>query len=630
MGKKQLSFCEDTYFEFNNLKAFLILGLSIVYYVGFILSSDLIHSIHVTSIDVNSLSPWEKWTVSDNDGIELYIMAISFPILLFCVYSISISKKIKIESFQSRNVLFVYFTFLFLILNVYLISSIHLNVVSLLLFLSTLLFFYLLFYVSKLHLSNVAKLILNIVLFLFVIILGLFINNNASILDYSYIMGPTNKLLEGERLGTFFIQYDILTSMIVLCMQKMHLLIQQMQLIMIIIFAIWILLYKKLVVKLFQNKIVIYSFIFVLLIFRGIAIQGGPVFIPQTGPMRLDLWVPLLLVLLSFGFESIITAIIFSLAYLCDDVFGLLYLLLYLFSLIAFRYSEFKMKRLTTYFLLSIPVVIALIIHFILFKTIASPAGKLYANLHLGFTPIMPFSVFWLLVLIIPICLYILIQEKKQVSFTLFILGLLCIQLIYFFGRSHENNLRNISGIIVFIIFLTIDKIYSSIENRRLMHFIMSLLLSCIVIYNNKVFRNLRYIIKDKINYGIFREYNIEKQIQKNATYLKTLHTNKILFISDYDGYLNYRLGYRQIGFYSPFSINLKNDETVTFLYNEIKDGYRLIIYPASISPFIKIEDCLVPYNIELKKKANGIKFQIVSLQNNLEELQLIRIQKSN
>ena len=618
----QLSFCEDTYFEFNILKAFILLLLSLSFYIAFLFSSSFIQSFQITPINLEILSPWLKSIVKENDGIELYVMTAIFPLFLLLSYFISTSKRIKDFSTRKAELFFLYLFLLFFFVTIF--ESIQWNNVCILIICLSLLLSFLIFKIEVLHFTVWSRFFITILFFIFLIVLGLFINENPSVMDYSFFLGPNNKLLDGQCLGTFFIQYDLLTSLLLLVMQKMHFIVQEMHYVMIILFAFWILLYKKLAVTVFKNKTVIIYFILILILIRGLAIQGGPVSLPQTGPMRLDLWVPLLLIILSYGFETFFTALIFSLAYFLDDVFGFLYLGMYILFILTFFALNYSRKNVIVLIKLSIPIIFVLFIHFIVFKTISSPAGKLYSNFHIGFTPILPNSFFWSIIFVIPICLYLLIQDNKNIRITLFVFGILCIQLIYFFGRSHENNLRNISGIFIFILFFAIDRFYSAITEKKSFHFAFAFFLCLVLISYNKTLRDLRYTIKNKINTGVFCKYNFEKQFQIDADYLKTLKTKKILFISDYDSYLNYRFGYKQIGYYSPFLINLRNDVTVRFLYEKISEGYRLIIYPAVLSPYIKIEDCMIPYNGELNKITKRSKFILVQRNKNLKELLLV------
>lgn len=607
--------------EFSNLKAFALLGLSALFYVAYLATCGIFHNIDA-STDLKAISPWLVRCALENDGIELYVMTLAMPLFLFGAYLISISKRLNSPLLQKPWVLWFYLLIPIMAFALQLVRREPLYFRSFVLFLFATFFAYSFYYLAKINVSKWVRLV-NGGFFLFLIFYGFVINDNADIYNYGYLIGPANKLLQGETLGSFYIQYNFLITSITMIMLKMHFLVHQMQVVMIVIFALWIMLYKNLASNIFQNKIIVFYFIAALLIVRGIAILGGPISAPQVSPLRLDLWVPILLVVLYWGYESMVTSICFSMMYLFDDVFGFFYLCLYLFSIVIIYYNKYSQTgenplstKTLKYF---VPALIAALIHFAIFKTLTSPAGKIYSDYHLGFLPIARSSSFWLMVWMLPVCLYFLIQDKKNKGLILFIFGLVCIQLTYFFGRSHENNLLNISGIFIFILFLAIDRLYSHVTKKQIGILLISLLIGFIVLNYNQSIWEAKLNLKNKIENGIVYEDPMESQIRSDGEYLKTLHTEKIILITEFDSYINYRLGYKQVGFFSPFYANIENAETVNFLYKQLKKGYRLIAYPGLIIPA-----CFKPYNIELAKITKTETFTLDYLQNNLMELKLV------
>jgi hypothetical protein len=612
--------------EFNNLKAFTLLGLSALFYVAYLSTCGVFHKIYAYT-DLNAISPWlVRWAL-ESDGIELYVMTLAMPLFLSAAYLISISKTLNNPLFQKPWVIAFYLIIPISLFALNLVYKEPIYFMSIMLFLLATIFSYSLYYATKINVSKRVQWIINSVYFLFLLGYGFALNSGASIIDYGYLIGPANKLLQGEKLGSFYMQYNLLTTSLSMIMQKMHLLANEMQIVFITIYVLWIMLYKKLATVLFQNKVIVLYFLTAILLVRGASVWGGHILVPQVSPLRLDLWVPLLLVVLYFGYESMVTAILFALMYLLDDMFGFLYLGLYLFSIVIIYYAKYKQTNINSFPIKEmkcfVPALIAALIHYAIFNTFTTPAGKTYAAYHLGFMPIALSSSFWLMVWMLPVCLYLLIQNKQSKGLILFIFGLVCIQLTYFFGRSHDNNLLNISGIFVFILFLSIDRLYSNIKKQQIGIAIISLLIGAIVLnYNSSIWRALNNVIENKIVNGIVYIEPLESQIRKNGEYLKTLNTDKIIFVTDYDSYLNYRLGYKQVGYYSPFLANIENTETVKFLFAEIRNGYRLIVFPSlqySIFP-----ESIEPYNTELAKITRSETFTLDSLQNNLMELKLV------
>jgi len=610
---------------FSNAKAFALLIWSALFYLLYLACSDLIHQTWIAPIDTTTLTPWIAKTVKP-DGIELYLMTLAMPLFLFGAYLISVSgclNKLNIL-FQKPWITALYFLIPATLFTLHYLRKETVDFRSFVLFITAVIGSFAFYYLKKIKLSVWVRWILEIMLFILLVFFGFTINNLPSIFDYGYLIGPARKLLQGEVPGSFFMQYNFFTTFSVLIMLKLQLLIHQMYLIFMVVFITWIFLYKHLAKAFFMNNIIVSYFLIALLLIRGVAILGGAVAVPQVGPLRLDLWVPLLMVVLYFGFESKITALSFSTMYLFDDVFGFLYLCLYLFLLfiiLCARYKETGKSILSVRLLhYLIPIAIAFLIHFLVFGTLTSPAGKIYSDYHIGFLPISPKSSFWLMVWLLPVCLYLLVQEKKNRGLVFFIFGLVCIQLTYFFGRSHDNNLRNISGIFLFVLFWAIDKLYSAVSRKQFTAMLISLLIGFMVLnYNAFVLKALMNISKFSLD-TVLAEHPKEMQLRSDGLYLKTLTTDKILIISGEDAYINYRLGYRQIGYFSPFAANLKILETTRFLYYQTKKQYRLIAYPGNIFPA-----CMESLNNEMAIISKNEQFVADSLQNNLFEIRLIK-----
>ena len=611
-------------FNINYLKLYILLGLSISFYLVYLFSSDFIHKTQFSKIDLTSISPWAVHSVLICDGVELFVMTFVMPFFLLCTFLISKSSKLENISLQKDWLFYSYLLFPISLYVINVLAKESLTIISLIVFLVGFIISYFIFHIAKQQFSKLEYIIGNVLFGVFLIVYGFFINSTASFYDYCLLIGPANKVLEGETIGKFFMLYNVITTALIACFLKFHLLIYQMHLIMIIIFAFWMFFYKKLAQTLFENKGVVYSFMITLLIIRGLAVSGGPISIPQVSPLRMDLWVPLLIIVSLVGFESIFTAIIFSVFYLFDDVFGFFYQSLYLFSLVIIFYFKFRKSneiQLLSKLKYFIPALISLAIHFIIFNSIMSPSGKLFSKYHFDFLPISFFSSFWLLVYMLPVCFYLLLKSSKNQPIVLFSFGLVCIQLTYFFGRSADNNLNNISGIFIFILFYTIDILYTLSKNKKNAIVLICLLIGLIFLNYNSLIRDLRYTIKDKIEQGPFRKYNYEKKIERDIRFIKSLKTDKIIFLSEYDSYLYYRLGFKSTGFYTPFQINIKNDETVSFLYKKLNEEYRLITYSG---PYISLPKCMNLYNKELCKIDSSKKFILCYLRNDIMELKMI------
>jgi hypothetical protein len=206
----------------------------------------------------------------------------------------------------------------------------------------------------------------------------------------------------------------------------------------------------------------------------------------------------------------------------------------------------------------------------------------------------------------------------------LFILGIACIQLTYFFGRSDEHNLRNISGIIVFILFLTIDTIYSLSSRKKA-------IILATVLFVGGIAANFSSTIIDKVNLSLSKIKSgkliepdpVEKQLAMQGNYLKSIDPEKIIVLSVFDSYIIYRLGYRQIGYFSPFYANYSGSQTISFLKDHFKKGYRMIIFQSSPYTF---EDEVGPLNNNPAMIRDKVKFILDSKKLSTLELRNLKI----
>jgi len=574
----------DEDLKFNSTQIFFLHVLFIIFYVLFNALSATIYHIEANP-DIHNINPWLSEYLKDNDGIELYVLTLAMPAYLLLGLFIVEKINFRLKYLSIIGIRLFYFLLVCLFFSsAFLKATHHLKIDIdniLIVFLLVSAISISIIKLSKRSLPFWSKLLLLFSFLIFLFLLGLLINSPPSIFDYSYYIGPANKIIDGEKLGTFYMQYNVFGTYLFVLMQKFDLRVHEMFVVLILIFSLWIFLYRKTALLLFQNKTYVFLFLFTLIIIRCVAISGGPVSIPQVSAIRMDLWVPVLLVLLIYGFESSVTASAFSICYLLDDVFGFMYLTLYvlmLFMLFIKRGAgSFHFRQL----LILLPIILSFIIHFLVFGSISSPAGKMYSNLHLGFMPVSKFSSFWLIALLLTMCLYVLYQSRKNQITHLFILGIACIQLTYFFGRSHEHNLLNISGIFIFILFLTLDRLYThSYRNKNILNATIILIIGIGLNYSSDIDGKWHMALRKIRTLSFVEPDPHEKELAITGNYLKSFETDKIIILSEADGYINYRLGYQQIGYFSPFFANVFTDETVAFLKYQLNQGYRLIVYP--------------------------------------------------
>lgn len=608
---------------FDNTALFILSFLFLIFYTLFLIFYDVIHN--SGNVDTSNITPWmTSWTL-ENDGFELYVMTVAMPTyLLLCYISIRFI-NLKVKWLSSRKYLIAYLLIMLIILcfnTIYKTSSFYV-LFGLFTILIVILCSYFSFYYLNIRPNKTTRSTIKAMIFLLLFLVCLLTSANPIIFDYSFFIGPANKILQGEKLGSFYIQYNLIGTYLFALMQKLDIKIHEMHLILICILVFWIYLYCKVAKLLFNNQIIIYLFILTLILVRYLSVTGGPVAHPQVGPLRLDLWVPLLIVFVYFGLNSIVSSVSFSIGYLADDIFGLMYLCLYLFILIIDKIINKKndLFKFRDFTLFLFPL-LAFILHYFIFNSFGSIAGKLYSDYHIGFLPISISSSFWILAWILPVCLYMLLQKEKNILLIVFIFGISCIQLTYFFGRSHDHNLINISGIFILILFLTIDKLFSSQPDKKIFLAFVVVLISGIAInFNSNLRHKASFVISNIKSPSIIDPRPIENIIEHQKKYLKSLNYSKINIISDVDPYINYRLGFNQIGYFSPFYANIRIDSLIDSLESITKNKYHIILYSYHGGDNLKNQLSSLNDNNFLLKK--GIRIDFTNLEYGLSELKI-------
>ena len=233
--------------------------------------------------------------------------------------------------------------------------------------------------------------------------------------DYNFFIAPALKFLQGEPLGSFYLQYGLGEIVLFKYMLTLGLKLHHMQIIQSIIFSCWYFLYYFLALKLFKEKFFIFLFLLSLVLFRFIATPYHPILSPQGNMMRLDLWVPLFIIVIYFKILSPVTSLAFSTAYVFDNFFGFLYFLVYLsviFALSVLKKLQNERIHIKTMILILVPVIASVFFQYHYFGSLFSPSAKLVDDLDYWQMNISPHSMFWVSILVLGLFLYI-IQKKN-------------------------------------------------------------------------------------------------------------------------------------------------------------------------------------------------------------------------
>lgn len=432
--------------------------------------------------------------------------------------------------------------------------------------------------------------------------------------DFNFFVGPALKLHQGEPLGSFFIQYGILEIYLFKFMIDLGLKLHHMQLTLALIFICFLFLYYKVAKSQIKDRFLVYLFMFSLIIFRFLALKFHTISSPQATPMRLDLWVPLFLITSKFGFFSPISSASFALAYIADDVFGFVTLSVYITAIAFLTIRAVLVKEIVNFknlFLLFIPITSAFLIHLYFFKSITSPAAKLFNELQYWRLVISPYSMYWPFLLIFPLFLYLTLTRKNQFQkqLSVFLLGLALVEMIYFFGRSHENNLMATSGILLLIFFMTLERLKEFYKKGISIYVAPIVLIMAITImFSQNIILNLTTAFERLKSGQIFKENRIDRDIDQNPVFMESYQTKKIYLMGFNDAYLNYRYNLNQVGYYSPFVANLFKKETIKLLEDLESMDYVILYEEGSWFNIAEYNDYLKNTNIEfLSEKSKSL-----------------------
>ncbi len=397
----------------------------------------------------------------------------------------------------------------------------------------------------------------------------------AFVYDYGFVMGPAGHLLQGEAWDSFYQQYGLAQTLFFAAMMKAGLSVQGMQIGVAGLFAVWLFCFRGLARALIADPMLRRLFVATVILVRFAAFRTYPFNFPQTSVARLELWAPLALCWARFGPASPLTAWAFGAAYLGDSQFGALLCGAYIAAVLAgmaWKHPAFAGLGPRRVAALVFPGALACAFHVAVFHSPVSTAGKLYFSLRIDMLPIEAHSLFWPLAWLLAACLAACLRKRQPLE--LFLFPVLVIQLMYFFGRSHENNLLNVAGIILLILFVGLDRVAeikaSAAISRRVA---WALILATTVVFGGGI-RGRFGRMAANLSADRWTERSPEEALADGLEKFVAAHSDRhILWVSPFDAYLNYRFGVPAVGFWSPFAAHIDVDETSGFLKERLGAG---------------------------------------------------------
>lgn len=566
----------------------------------------------------DDLTPWIRACTNEHDGVEIYALYIMVFVNIACTFAVSsligrlTGKKIRriILSLCAAGAIIHCVTIGFIppmnSLQNSPLSDIILQ--SLLIMLITFPLIALLYYLQR-HSPRWAV----VTAALLVVPTCFLATQPISWQDYSYIFAPALRLINGAALSDIYFQYDLLLSLLAAGWMKLNLELYPFQVLGQASYYLALLGVFIFSAKIFQKKELAVFLLGALVLGRIYASPWDAILLFQVTPLRLDLWLPLLVLVYYLGAFHWTVGLLCGLLLIFHKTFGIIYSVAYvqlLLALFSIEYFDDKKKGVMLNSLIkygkrcAAPITImaiASIASYFLFKN--NEYGNFsgyYQKIGIGFIPIEITSFYWYVPAMISIVVTLLFKLRKKVPAAYLTTGILLTfcaigNSIYFFGRSHEHNILNISIVLLFLFFFMLDLIArlhsehtsssstpSFLRKHGVIVVAAVLIIVIIVSYSSNIANKGRIqFLNAKNSKGIY-PLELGKDFYDYVAKIKksTNNSNKVYFIHHADFIFYYFGGYTPVGYCNPFETWIFTKDLNRFLQGLLDNGYYLVCGP--------------------------------------------------
>jgi len=586
-----------------------------VLYFGYFLLAPWIWSQN-QSFRADEIAVWQLLWLQDRDGIELYTLYIMMFLDLFLVYLLSYVWR-RNSAKTNRNLLF-----LPLVVACVFVGSVGfhppMNTLAsrtapdILIRSFTLMLAILLMIALLHHLQQYSKFLVLAVAS--ILLIPVCFTSTAPIewYDYSFVLAPSLSLLQGSSISDVYFPYDLLLSLFGLAWMKLHLELNSFQVIGQCAYYLLCLGIFAFSMRWFLDKRLP---VFLLITLVLVRIYAGPfdsVHAFQLTPLRIDLWVILLILVYFKGPYHWSVGLSCGLMLLLHKNFGIIYAAAYIQLLLTLCYLEASMhssisldtltkacgnllRKNSRNFTL---MLLGICANYLLFRE-ANEAGRLsFENLRISFTKISEHSFYWYVVIVSGMSFTLLMRLRSRLSGNYLATSLCLIYLaignsLYFFGHSHENAIIVLSAVLLLLFFLLLDLAGCYLGSdtaeesksivRRNQGIIMSLvLIITITIWNgDNITRKATVQAQNVLKNQFVYPSAVPKQAILNViSEVKSVTGDnpRVYFVGDYDLLFYYFGGYAQVGYYNPVYSWISRYEFIRFLQGLVDRGYFLVV----------------------------------------------------
>ena len=445
--------------------------------------------------------------------------------------------------------------------------------------------------------------------------------------DYSFMLSPALRLLHGAGISEIYLPYDLLLSLIGWGWMKLRLDINAFQVIGQCVYYLLLLGMFVFSRRWFQDKRLPVFLLVALVLVRIYAGPGDAVHSFQLTPLRLDLWLILLALVYFKGPYHWSAGLFCGLLLFFHKNFGIIYSAAYVqlvLTLCILQADMFSGKILKTILIKLgelakknyhnfVFILAGALAHYLLFRNVSVSSDFNFESLGISFTKIAANSFYWYAVVVAGLLFTLLLRLRAVVSGNYLAAGIGLVYLVignslYFFGRSHENNIINISAILLLLFFLLLDvagRFLAEVQgattrppfiHRNLTIIVALAFITSITIWygdsiTDKAAIQARNAAKGQF---IYPSEVSEQEILHMLAEVRTVAgvNPKVYFIGDNDFLLNYYGGYAPVGYYNPVYAWISRHAFNKFLQGLVDQGYYLVIdngLAQEVLPFISI-----------------------------------------
>jgi len=478
-----------------------------------------------------------------------------------------------------------------------------------------------------------STLLAKIAVILLVAFTGLICLGPSSSVDFMFLLAPALRLMHGFTIRETYFQYDLYISFLLLAWMKMKIAIDWFPYVGQVTYFLLFIGAFFFADGFFKTKGYSMFFIVAFVLVRFYTVWADNPTILQVTPMRLDLWMILLLVVSKKGVNHWLLGVFLGLLVLFHRNLGIIYVLAYMELIFALflldivplvqnkdmsvkSFSGLLMKHLRQNGINLIFIGASVALCFILFHEMFSKSALLYTKLGLGLKPIERNSFYGYISILLGCLISFIIYFKnklgsKYITTALFVVLLVIGNSMYFFGRSHENNILNISGILVIALFVLFDILiflapssmptviteaavlknkkrpqpavaHETTRKFKLTKKMILMSLPAIFIFFVGYTYSARIEEKVKTQYTNLTDLNFAFPFAAlpidTASIRQVTHDSKKVYVIDfwYDAFYCYYNDYAPQGFFSPCQSWVYKKDFVVFLQGLLDQGYYI------------------------------------------------------